>query len=258
MELYSTILGKGTPILILHGLYGSSDNWLTIAKALATDFSVHSLDLRNHGRSPHSKVHNYTEMIEDIRAYLDKHQIQKTLLLGHSMGGKVAMLFTLTYPERVQKLIVADIAPKKYPNNYDGHVQILEVMKNIDLNTMKTRKQVEKALDAILKERKVTQLILKNLYRKKDGTFSWRINVTTLYENLENITGGTDGWDTKHTKIPTLFIKGEHSHYLNIEDDFTIRKSFENFEMTVIPNAGHWLHAEQPDLVIKTILYFIQ
>lgn len=258
MELYSTIIGNGKPMLILHGLYGSSDNWLTIAKTLSADFTVHSLDLRNHGRSPHSNEHDYAIMTEDIKEYLDKNNIKKTLLLGHSMGGKVAMLFTLTYPERVEKLIVADIAPKNYRNNYDGHIQILKVMSSIDLKILKTRKEVEKQLNSILNSQKVTQLIMKNLERKKDKTFRWRINVPILYEKLENITGGTNGWDKMHTKVPTLFIKGENSHYLSLDDDFIIKKSFKNAELTVIPNAGHWLHAEQSELVLKTILYFIK
>lgn len=258
MKLHSKILGQGTPILILHGLYGSSDNWLTVAKELSKDFCVHSLDLRNHGRSPHCSKHNYPAMANDIKEYLDSHNIDKTLLLGHSMGGKVAMLFSLTHPEYVQKLIVADIAPKNYRSNYDGHIQILEVMNSIDLKSLDTRKEVEKELNAILKSKRVTQLILKNLYRKKDKTFGWRINVPILYQHLENITGGTDGWEKMQTKVPSLFIKGETSHYLSLDDDFTIKKSFKNAEIAVIPRAGHWLHAEQPELVIKTILYFIK
>lgn len=258
MKLHASVQGEGFSILILHGLYGSSDNWLTIAKELAVDFCVHSLDLRNHGRSPHSDEHNYAVMAEDIKEYLDDNQIEKTLLLGHSMGGKVAMLFTLTYPEYVKKLIVADIAPKNYRHNYDGHIQILEVMHNIKLRNLNTRKEAENQLNTILKSNKITQLIMKNLYRKKDKTFEWRINVPVLYKQLENITGGTDGWDKKQTKVPALFIKGETSHYLSLDDDFIIRKSFSNSELTVIPKAGHWLHAEQTELVLKTILYFIK
>ncbi len=257
MELFSTIIGKGEPLLILHGLYGSSDNWLTIAKELSNDFCVHSIDLRNHGRSPHSPTHNYTVMAEDIKEYLDMHDIDKTFLLGHSMGGKVAMLFTLNYPERVKKLIVADIAPKNYPQNYDGHIQILGVMNGVDLSQMQTRKEVENALNEKLRDNRVTQLVLKNLYRKKEGGFDWRINIKVLQESIENISGGTEDWDNKQTKVPTLFMKGSNSEYLTIDDDFTINKYFENSEITAIPNAGHWLHAEQPELVVKTILYFI-
>ncbi len=257
MKLSSTIIGEGKPLLILHGLYGSSDNWVSIAKVLAKDFCIHAIDLRNHGRSPHSPIHNYEVMAEDIKEYLDTHNIDKAFLLGHSMGGKVAMLFTLNYPERVKKLIVADIAPKNYPRNYDGHIQILGVMKSVDLSQMQTRKEVENALNAKLRDNRVTQLVLKNLYRKKEGGFEWRININVLQESIENISGGTEDWDGKQTKVPTLFMKGGNSAYLTIEDDFTIKKYFENSEITAIPNAGHWLHAEQPELVIKTILYFI-
>lgn len=258
MELHSTILGKGSPLLILHGLYGSSDNWLTIAKELSSDFCVHCIDLRNHGRSPHSETHNYTAMVEDIYQYIEKNRLEKTILLGHSMGGKVAMLFTLTYPDRIKKLIVADIAPKNYKNNYDGHVEILEVMQAINFSKLHSRKEIEKELAKTIESAKVIQLIMKNLHRKTDKTFGWRINVPVLYEQLANITGGTEGWDTMHTKVPSLFIKGETSHYLSLDDDFIIRKSFKNAELTVIPKAGHWLHAEQTELVLKTILYFIK
>lgn len=258
MELYSSIIGEGSPVLILHGLYGSSDNWITIAKELSQYFCVHSIDLRNHGKSPHSNEHNYTAMAEDIKEYLDSHQLKKADIIGHSMGGKTAMLFALTYPERVNKLIVADIAPKKYKKNYDGHIQILEVMRKLDLDNLNTRKDIEIQLRELLKSRKVVQLIMKNLHRKKDKSFEWRINIPVLYSQLENITGGTEGWDKLKTTVPTLFIKGETSDYLNLEDDFIIKKSFPNSELTVIPKAGHWLHAEQPELIIKTILYFIK
>ncbi|PVX52346.1 pimeloyl-ACP methyl ester carboxylesterase [Balneicella halophila] len=258
MKLHSTISGEGAPLLILHGLYGCSDNWLTIAKELSEDFCIHRLDLRNHGRSPHSDEHNYTVMAEDIKEYMNDHELKKAIILGHSMGGKVAMLFTLTYPDRVDKLIVADIAPKNYTINYDGHIKILDVMRSLDLDEVDRRKEIEEQLTSLLKSEKVVKLVMKNLHRKKDKTFEWRINLPVLYDKLENITGGTEGWDKLQTKVPALFIKGENSHYLTLEDDFIIRKSFSNSELTVIPNAGHWLHAEQPELVIKTILYFIK
>lgn len=258
MELHSTILGEGSPLLILHGLYGSSDNWLTIAKELSSDFCVHCIDLRNHGRSPHSEIHNYPAMVEDIYEYIENNKLEKTILLGHSMGGKVAMLLTLTYPKLIKKLIVADIAPKNYKDNYDGHVEILEVMQAVNFSQLHTRKEIEKELDKTIESKKVIQLIMKNLHRKKDKTFEWRINVPVLYEQLANITGGTEGWDTIQTKVPTLFIKGETSHYLSLDDDFIIKKSFKSSELTVIPKAGHWLHAEQTELVLKTILYFIK
>ncbi len=256
MELYSTILGKGQPLLILHGLFGSSDNWLTIAKSLAENFTVHSLDLRNHGHSPHNEEHNYTAMAEDIREYIAKHKLSQIYLLGHSMGGKVAMLFTLTYPELVKKLLVADIAPKNYRKSYAGHIKILETINSINLEKLRTRKEIEDKIDKILQNKKVTLLIMKNLYRTKAKTFAWRINAPILYKQLENITKGTDDWIGKNCEVPAIFIKGEQSDYLSIEDNFIIKKYFKNSELTVIPNSGHWLHAEQPKLVINTILYF--
>ncbi len=258
MELYSTIRGKGQPLLILHGLFGSSDNWLTIAKALSQKFTVHSLDLRNHGRSPHSEEHNYAAMAEDVREYVAKHKLSEIYLLGHSMGGKVAMLFTLNYPKLVKKLLIADIAPKNYQKSYAGHIKILEVINTIDLENLKTRKEIENKVDTILQNKKVTLLVMKNLYRTKAKTFAWRINAPVLYKQLENITRGIDDWTGKNCEVPTIFIKGENSNYLSIYDNFTIKKYFKNSELTVIPNSGHWLHAEQPELVINTILYFTE
>ncbi len=259
MKLHSTILGSGKPLLILHGLYGSSDNWHTIGKALADEgFAVHLLDLRNHGRSPHSDEHTYNAMVEDIMEYLQNNQLTKITLLGHSMGGKVAMLFTLNHAEMVKKLIVVDIAPKTYPINYDNHLHILHTMSALNLGMAKSRKEIEKMLLPHIKNTKVVQLIMKNLHRKKQGNFEWKINIKALTENLENITGGADGWEKKSCTTPTLFLRGEQSDYLILTDNFLIKKSFPNAEITTIPNAGHWVHAEQPRLVVKTILYFIK
>ncbi len=259
MKLHSTILGKGEPLLVLHGLYGLSDNWQTIGKALANEeFQVHLIDLRNHGRSPHNNEHNYPTMVQDIEEYLQTHNLKKVSLLGHSMGGKVSMLFTLNHPEKVKKLVVADIAPKNYPVNYDNHSHILGAMDSLNLTLAKSRGEIEKILLPEIKRAEVVQLIMKNLHRKKSGGFEWKINLKTLTENLENITHGTEDWDKKKCNTPTLFLRGENSEYLSLSDNFLIKKSFPNSEISTIPNAGHWLHAEQPELVIKTILYFIK
>ncbi|MBS9768763.1 MAG: alpha/beta fold hydrolase [Flavobacteriaceae bacterium] len=259
MKLYATIIGEGKPIVILHGLYGSSDNWFTIGKALAEKgFAVHLIDQRNHGRSPHSDEHNYTALVADLKEYLTDHNLTEIALLGHSMGGKTAMLFTLTYPEIVKKLIVVDIAPKFYPKNYDNHLYILDTMLKVNLAKASTRKDIAKMLTPYIKKKSVVQLIMKNLSRDKVNNFEWKINIKALAQNLDDITGGTDGWDNKNCTVPALFLRGENSDYLSLEDDFLIKKSFKNMELTTIPNAGHWVHAEQPELVLKTILYFVE
>lgn len=256
MKLYSNSIGKGQPLIIAHGLYGSSDNWLSIARELQDDFEIHMLDMRNHGRSPHSNTHDYASMAQDIMEYVENYKLNNIVLLGHSMGGKASMLFTLQNPELVDYLLVADIAPKNYQDHTLGHKKILETLQTIDLKKVKTRTEVANILDPIFQNKRITQFVLKNLTRQEDKSFKWDLNIPILLANLDNIVGGIDDWNNYYVKTPTLFLKGEHSPYLTLEDNFLIRKYFQNSEITTIPNAGHWLHAEQPELIIKTILYF--
>lgn len=256
MKLYANSVGKGQPLIIAHGLYGSSDNWLSIARELQDEFEVHMLDMRNHGRSPHSNIHNYDAMAQDIKEYVENHKLKDIVLLGHSMGGKASMLFTLQNPELVAYLLVADIAPKDYKDHTKGHRKILETLQTVNLKEVKTRTEVANRLEPIFQNKRIVQFVLKNLSRQEDKSFKWDLNVPVLLANLDNIVKGTDGWDNYYVKTPTLFLKGEHSPYLTLDDNFLIKKYFQNSDITTIPNAGHWLHAEQPELIIKTILYF--
>lgn len=257
VTLHSRILGENNPpLLILHGLYGSSDNWLSIGTKLSKYFTVHLIDLRNHGNSPHHPTHNYQVMCEDLRLYLDTKKISKCILAGHSMGGKTAMLFSLIHPTFIEKLIILDIAPKDYPENMEGHLHLLKVMQELPIENLYTRSKIIEIVRPLLKKENLVQLLLKNIRRNKQHTFSWKINIEALKHNILEITGGTSSWKKEATNIPTLFLKGEKSLYLTKDDYFFIQLFFSRFEVMTVPNAGHWLHAEQPKTVINKILDF--
>lgn len=254
--LNSRILGSGKNLIILHGLYGSSDNWLTIGNKLANNFTVHLLDLRNHGRSFHSEEHNYSVMCMDVKRYMEAHSITKCILIGHSMGGKVAMLFTITYPSCIEKLIVLDIAPKNYKNNIQGHVNMIKAMKSLNIENLKTRNEIANLAMVKLKQEKLVHLLLKNIYRNKKGTFSWKLNLDSIDENIFEIANGVDKWKKIQVKTPTLFLRGEESNYIKEQDYFFIQPFFTTFEVHTVNKAGHWLHAEKPYIVIDEILNF--
>jgi pimeloyl-ACP methyl ester carboxylesterase len=268
MHLFCRIEGSGNPLVIIHGLYGSSDNWLTVAKKLASEYQVFSVDLRNHGRSPHSDVHDYEAMTNDLAGFFDEHRIEKAILLGHSMGGKVAMSYAANYPERIEKLIVVDIAPKDYfllndESQYYLHNNILRTMIGIDLNKLETRQQAGQLLLEQIDSPQIIQFLLKNLHRQKEShRFEWRINVRVLYDNLDEIIRGVNArWFDDRipiTNYPVLFIKGAHSNYILPEDFPSIRRIYPEAEIVQIPNAGHWLHAEQPQAFMEVVWSFVK
>lgn len=266
MEMYYSELGEGPPLFIIHGLYGSSDNWMKTAKALSGRFRVYSVDLRNHGRSPHSDVHNYEVMRDDLLELLDKLSVKKATLLGHSMGGKVAVCFAGHYPDRVEQLIVADIAPVSYSGTdreKEGrayHAEVLEAMMRIDIDSSKSRAEADRKLSETVENRRIRQFLLKNLKRNKDKSFGWRINLDVLKRELDNIMDGINescpGFRIPVTGFPVLFIRGERSSYIKDEDFPAIRKIFPQAEIITLPGAGHWLHAEKPGEFVRNILGF--
>lgn len=268
MHLFSRVEGTGKPFVILHGLYGSSDNWLTIAKKLATKYQVFSIDLRNHGHSPKSDIHDFEAMRNDLAEFFEEHRIEKAILMGHSMGGKTAMSFAADYPEHIEKLIVVDIAPKDYfllndESQYYQHNSILQAMLEIDLSRIENRKQAEQFLLERIDSRQVVQFLLKNLHRKKETQqFEWRVNVPVLYENLDEIIKGVNArWFDDRipiTSYPVLFIKGANSNYILPEDFPSIKRIYPEAEIVTIPDAGHWLHAEQPQLFMDAVWNFVQ
>lgn len=252
MKLFHKKFGSGDPLLILHGLFGSSDNWYRIAKELAKTHTVYLLDMRNHGRSPHHKEMTYSAMVEDIYEFLTDFNLRKVTLIGHSMGGKTAMNFALGYPHRVNKLIVIDIAPKVYPILHDS---IIESLVAIDIDNLSSRNEADEHLSKTLNRPELRQFLLKNLYRNEDDTFIWRINLPVISRNIQNL--GEATMQDKRFDSPALFIKGELSDYILPRDEELIINIFPYAEITTVPEASHWVHAERPNDLVERIQKFL-
>lgn len=257
MQLYYRTLGEsGRPLLILHGLFGSSDNWLTISKEFAKGYKVYILDQRNHGQSPHSPEHSYAAMAADLKEFIETHQLENPAIIGHSMGGKAVIKFATTYPEvPVYKIVVVDISPRAYPPH---HQMYISAMQSIDLAALRSRQDAENVfIENGVSNIGERQFLMKNLYRDEDGAFKWKINLPGLIDQINNIGEGTP----ENTKclLPTLFIKGENSHYyINQEDVLLIQHIFPNSIIKTIANSGHWVQAEQPVEFYKTVTDFLE
>lgn len=253
MKLHFREMGQGTPLLILHGLFGSSDNWLTIAKQLAASYHVFIIDQRNHGQSPHSNIWNYTVMAQDIEEFCIQHQLNEIYIVGHSMGGKTVMKLAELFPKRIKKMMVIDIAPRYYPVH---HHQILNALKSIDFNIVNTRKQAEEVLHNAIEDFGTRQFLLKNIYWIDENKLAWRFNLEVIANHIE-IVGETTPADEKVIcNIPVCFVKGEKSDYIKKEDEQLIASQFLNSEILTIANAGHWVHAENPTALLNLINYF--
>jgi pimeloyl-ACP methyl ester carboxylesterase len=251
--LHSNIIGKGRPLLILHGFLGMSDNWKTLGAEYAEKgFEVHLIDQRNHGRSFWSEDFNYTLLANDLKVYMDHHHIEKAIIIGHSMGGKTAMEFACRYPERVESLIVADIAPKYYPPHHDYIINALVALSPDDLTS---RKEADEALSRRLSDWGIRQFLLKNLYRKEKDQLAFRFNLVVLAEKMNEIGATISATDSFGG--PTLFLRGSRSEYVNMQDFPEIKKHFPLARIETIENAGHWLHAENPAQFLEKSLNFI-
>ncbi len=266
MKLFYRKFGNGVPLIILHGLYGSSDNWVTIGRALSDKYEVWLLDQRNHGKSPHSDEHTYQLMQEDLLEFMNDNNIEKAILIGHSMGGKTAMRFAMEQPERLISLIIIDIAPKSYAFSLNSKVEtlnhkiIMESMMSLDFSGIKDRHQLEDLMIKKIRSTKIRQFILKNVKRQKDNQFGWVLNLNSLYKNLEHILNGfseSTNIGDEITGLPVLFVRGGESKYINQDDCDKIFSIFPYAEIATIENAGHWLHAEQPDELLKILDEFI-
>jgi len=254
MRLHSQILGEGTPFVILHGFLGSGDNW----KTLGNDFSekgyqVHLVDQRNHGRSFHSDEFTYELMSEDLKHYCEEHQLKEIILLGHSMGGKTAMEFATTYPEKVSKLIVADIGPKSYPEH---HQDILKALSSLNFDEITSRGEADEVLSQYIPHFGTRQFLLKNLYWIEKGKLALRINLPVLIKEY-NIVGDALADDATFEK-ETLFVKGEKSGYILPMDEILIHKHFPKAKIETISKAGHWLHADNPSQFYDKIMEFLK
>jgi pimeloyl-ACP methyl ester carboxylesterase len=232
-------------LILLHGFLGMSDHWLPFAKQWAQYFYVIVPDLRNHGQSPHSNVFTYEAMVEDILELMEEENLKTATLLGHSMGGKVAMLTALNYPERVKSLVVVDIAPLAYKKTYSRQEDLLKKIATLDLTHFRTRKEIEEALIAKdANENRYIQLIIKNISRRSDGMFTWKFNLPVLLDSMDEIIGFPES--NTSVSMPALFLKGKLSNYIEPDHEEVIKQLFPKAQIEVVKNAGHWVHVDSP------------
>ncbi len=258
--MYFRESGNGPNMIILHGLFGSSDNWLSISRRLEDYFRIYIPDLRNHGQSLHTKSHTYEDMAADLEFFFETNRINKAIVMGHSMGGKLAMMFAARHPEKTEHLIVADIAPKRYASEGSGEEDqemLLSLMEKLDFSLYTSRREIDEALRKQIRSLSLRQFLLKNIYRNKEGKFSWKINVPVLKKYLGHIIHDVnkDFFDEYKpiTAYPVTFIRGLNSDYISDEDIPLIRSIYPQAQIIDIPDAGHWLHAEQPNEFIKAV-----
>ncbi len=253
MKLYARQQGAGEPLISLHGLFGSQENLGMINRSLAQSFCVHGLDVRNHGRSPHAEAMSYELMAADVLEYMDDHGLEKVHLLGHSMGGKIAMTLALMIPDRILSLVIVDIAPVTYQQR--RHDAILKGLSSLDLNALKGRAEADLHMHNFVEEKDVRQFLLKNLYKTESGKFAWRVNLSSIVKHYDAIMIGQESDRSYSGK--TLFIKGGDSDYIQPEHQEQVLKLFPNASVRVITGAGHWVHAQKPELVVRTIQRFM-
>ncbi len=251
---------EAQPLLILHGVFGSLDNWLTLGRQFSEHYRVFLIDQRNHGRSPHDPKMNYAILAHDLNNFIKEHKLEKPLLIGHSMGGKVVMQFALTYPNAFEKMVVVDISPRKY--NVSHHEAILNGLKAIDVEKLESRNEADEKLGQYIDEEGVRMFLLKNLARTKDG-YEWKMNLPVLEKSILKIGGAVTKNTTIKTAVdfndkPTLFINGGKSRYIQEKDITTITKYFPNAHVHTIEEAGHWVHAQTPEEFYDVVLKFLK
>ncbi len=251
MNLFFRTEGEGSPLIILHGLFGAADNWATMAKRLGHKRRVHLLDQRNHGKSPHDNEFTYAAMVSDLNLFLKQHDIVKPDILGHSMGGKVAMFFAIKYPDQVNKLIVVDIGPKQYPIHHDV---ILEGLNDIDIKNLTSRKEADDQLADYVEYPSTRQFLLKNLKRTTSG-YEWKMNLDVIYDQVANVGDGLPS--ESEFSHETLFVRGSESNYILDDDLHDIKRHFPKATLETIDNASHWVHVEQPDALATAIENFL-
>jgi esterase len=252
MQLHFKEFGAGRPLVILHGLFGSSDNWGGIAPELAGQFHIFALDLRNHGQSPHSDEMTYPVMARDVVEFLDGQGLQSAAVLGHSMGGKVAMQLALDFPERVERLIVADIASRVYAPEYEPYFQ---GMLALDLKKFKSRQQMEEVLAPAVPDLVIRRFLLKNLGYDSEGSYFWKINLPGIHKNYPHICEAISSG--KLYSKPALFLSGGKSNYVSEADKPLISKLFPNARFQIIPQARHWIHADAPEEFVGMVSQFL-
>jgi esterase len=252
MRLHFQVHGEGRPLVILHGLLGSLDNWQSMSKRLAALRRIYALDLRNHGYSPHDKVMNYVVMAEDVREFCVEQNLRTPAVLGHSMGGKVAMQLATGYPDEIEKLLVVDVAPKAYP---PAHRSLLSAMRGIDLHRFTSYGEIGSALAPAISDPAVRQFVMKNLTREAGGEFRWRIGLDEIIANYEALIDAVI-ISTPFVK-PACFMRGEQSNFIQDRDLPAIREAFPRAEFVTIPRAGHWVHSDAADAFYAAAAQFL-
>jgi esterase len=247
MNLHFQSIGSGQPFIILHGLFGSSGNWRTIAKSLSEKYQVLTVDLRNHGKSPHDDLMDYQVMTNDLFEFISQQKLHNPIILGHSMGGKVAMQYVLQNPTDVAALIVVDIAPVTYQHGFE---EILLGLKNLPVNELTSRKQADEILSESIKEFGLRQFFLQNLAQEQ-GQFFWRINISAIFQHMHFISGFPEQNSTFEGK--TLFVRGANSDYVTDQHQQALNRYFPEAEIETVDNAGHWVHAEQSEMFLQVL-----
>jgi esterase len=261
MKLVFKKFGSGCPLIILHGLYGSGDNWYSIGKALSQNFEVYLVDLRNHGSSPHHPDMNFDLMTSDIEEFFIDEKLEKVCILGHSMGGKIAMNFTLNNPNKVVKLVIVDVALRSYTTTGDysqeanTHRKIVDSLAKLDISGSRSRKDIDLELSQYITQKPLRDFLLKNLDRQKSGEFSWTLNIESLNNNLTNLLEGINP-GKRIFGGPVLLITGKQSIYVTAEDYVQFRNVFPQIRIEEF-DTGHWVHAEQPEKIINLLVEFL-
>lgn len=253
MDLNYKLYGQGSPLLILHGLFGSLDNWATIGRKLGDQYMTYLIDQRDHGKSPHTNAFNYELLAQDLADFMEDNWIHQGHLIGHSMGGKTVMRFALEHEDMVDKLIVLDMAPKQYANR---HEKVFEAIKAVPLDQIEYRKEALHILmDKLDGDQATTAFLLKNIKREKDGSFRWKMNVQLLEEAYDAIVAPMPADRIYDGEV--LFVRGGNSKYIQHSDVPMINKMFPNNEIYTMPGVGHWLHAEKPLELMDIIQDFL-
>lgn len=250
IELNYKSFGEGDPVIILHGLFGMLDNWQSFGKKLAEKHLVYLIDQRNHGRSEHTEEFSYTHLAYDIDQFMNDEWIHSAHIMGHSMGGKTAMQLALSHPERIDKLIVVDMAPKQYNPH---HTKVLDALQAVPINSIEKRKDAEHIIREHLEEEGVVQFLMKNLSRKKEGGFAWKMNLEILVSRYDQILQNVEG-DIFEGEV--LFVSGAKSGYVKEEDHGMIKERFPNAHFESL-DAGHWVHAEKPIELLEVVSSFL-
>ena len=249
--LFARKLGSGPPVLILHGLLGSSDNWITVARDLSESHTVYSLDLRNHGRSPHGDPFDYRIMAEDVQRFIEQQALKDVSLIGHSMGGKTAMQFAYLYPEQISKLVVVDIAPRAYP---PYNLTAIDALLELDLTAISRLNQADEQLQSAIPDASERMSHLKNLKRGTDGNYHWQVNLKGIRRNYPALSGAMIVGS--YAKA-CLFIRGVNSDYIQDADWADVLDCFPQAQLATIPNAGHWVHIQAREAFVQTVLDFL-